>query len=169
MAEVDSTGRWIGCTTTTSISMRSAPSIRVYEFPGFTFNTGAIVATAGILAWADFDPLVHWERRPRHAHSGVFGGGDRSPLNYVLTRKAQRGELSLERVEFMSWAMAPLQQVRYRSGARRLAAPRAAVPALAHWAGKSTRSSCLPRTPGCCAATTPSTTGGCRGVGSADA
>lgn len=107
-----------------------------FAFPGFTFNTGALLGTSAILTRADFDPWVRWEHRPRAIHPDVFGGVEQGVLNYVLMRKAQQGELSLERVDHLLWALRALRQISWERAGGRLPAPHTDPATLAHWAGK---------------------------------
>jgi len=73
-----------------------------FQFPGFAFNTGQLVATRGILCRADFDSYVDWESR-QVRHPEVFKLGEQGLLNYVLQRKAHEGALTLRRMPFMLW------------------------------------------------------------------
>ncbi|HEY2342132.1 MAG TPA: hypothetical protein VGH90_03830 [Chthoniobacteraceae bacterium] len=72
-----------------------------FVFPGFTFNTGQIVATTGVLSWTDFSAFVAPENPPRVLHPEIFKFGEQGLLNYVLMKKAQIGACSLERQKFM--------------------------------------------------------------------
>jgi hypothetical protein len=75
-----------------------------YKYPGFTFNTGQIVATSGILKRNDFDEYVNWGRVPSLRHPDIFRCGEQGLLNYILTRKQAKNEISLRRVRFMEVA-----------------------------------------------------------------
>lgn len=81
-----------------------------YQFPGFTFNTGQIVATSGIFKRSEFDEYVNWGRVPSLRHSDIFRCGEQGLLNYILTRKQAQGQISLRRVNFMEVADQPSAQ-----------------------------------------------------------
>lgn len=106
-----------------------------FIFPNFTFNTGQLVATTGILTRADFESLVDFSDPPRLTRPDIFRYTDQGVLNYVLQKRCQEGSLSLERVEFMWWAgwLKP-QNVK----ARKLA-DGSGYPYLVHWAGPKGR------------------------------
>jgi len=73
-----------------------------FAFPGYTFNAGHVVATTGMLRLEDYMPLIDFDGtgRPRH---DCFEPGDQGVLNYLLLKKAQAGELTLDRAPFMVW------------------------------------------------------------------
>ena len=73
-----------------------------FAFPGYGFNGGQIVATTGRITEADFDGLLDWQTRTVQ-HLDIFQKGDQGLTNYVVLRKAQRGEISLRREPFMVW------------------------------------------------------------------
>jgi hypothetical protein len=103
-----------------------------FVFPGYTFNIGQVVATSGILQRADFEPFVRFEGIPAKLHPDVFGGVHQGIVNYVLLKKAQDGELTLERLPFMEWApTTPRPMTR----TRKLTAD-SPYPSMVHWAGR---------------------------------
>ena len=71
-----------------------------FEFPGYGFNTGQVVATTGKITKLDFIGLVDWQTRTVK-HPEVFKMGEQGLLNYVALRKAQNGELTIRRERFM--------------------------------------------------------------------
>ena len=71
-----------------------------FEFPGYGFNTGQIVATTGKITQQDFSGLVDWQARTV-MHPEVFKMGEQGLLNYVALRKAQKCELTIRREPFM--------------------------------------------------------------------
>jgi hypothetical protein len=72
-----------------------------FEFPHYTFNTGQIVATTGLLSRGLFDPHVVWNDPPRVRRPEVFKLGEQGLLNYLLMRAEQDRRVSLRRVRFM--------------------------------------------------------------------
>src|SRR3954471_12546197 len=58
-------------------------SRRDSEFPGvsFTFNSGQLVATGGLLRRDDFESLVHWSAPRRVAQPDAFNASDQGVLN----------------------------------------------------------------------------------------
>jgi len=107
-----------------------------FKFPGYTFNVGQLVATSGILRREDFEPLVLFSATPQRIRSDIFGGHDQGVINYVLLKKAQEGELSLGRVNFMLWGWSRLP----RSGSQAIRTGRLSssspYPYLIHWHGR---------------------------------
>lgn len=75
-----------------------------FTFPGYVFNSGALVATSGRLIRSDFEPLVDFTPPPRLRHSSIFKCADQGVLNYVVLKKAQLGQLSLRRLPLQQWA-----------------------------------------------------------------
>jgi lipopolysaccharide biosynthesis glycosyltransferase len=73
-----------------------------YQFPGFVFNSGAIVATTGVLSRSDFEPFVDWRGlMPTGRCPDIFKSADQGILNYLLQKKKQNLELSVGTVQFM--------------------------------------------------------------------
>ncbi len=102
-----------------------------FVLPGFTFNVGQLAGTSGLLKRADFEPYMRFDEAPRIRNRDVFKADDQGILNYVLVKKAQEGELTLERLPFMEWAGSfPRRKVRVR----RLD-DQSPYPFLMHWAG----------------------------------
>jgi len=108
--------------------MRAFPG---FEFPGWVFNSGQIVATTGLLRREDFEPLLAF-REPRECrYPEIFRAGEQGVLNYVLLSQAQRGKLRIRRHRFMKWAPA------VRADAIRTADLEGdGHPFLLHWAGR---------------------------------
>jgi hypothetical protein len=103
-----------------------------FAYPGFTFNSGQILASTGILKRDDFRDLVSWEGVvPLLKHPEVFSCGDQGIMNYVLAKMAQTNKLTLGKCKFMVWPKskeaAELDLKRIKSGA--------GYPFLLHWAG----------------------------------
>lgn len=72
-----------------------------FNYPGFTFNTGNVVATTGILHRTDFEPLVRFGNPPQLTHPEIFRCGEQGVLNYALMKKQAQGHISLRRHRFM--------------------------------------------------------------------
>jgi hypothetical protein len=107
-----------------------------YVFPGFTFNSGQIVATTGILRRSDFEPFVSFALKPKKLRSDVFALRDQGILNYLLVKKAQQGELTLGREQFMRWGFNK-QLCRGPQAIRtKKMTASSPYPYLVHWAGK---------------------------------
>ncbi len=102
-----------------------------FKFPNYTFNTGQIVATGGILKREDFTSLIDWNNCPPILmHPQVFKNGDQGALNYVLMSKEQRGALTISRIPFMKWGVGEISQFDLKSIANN-----SPYPYLIHWAG----------------------------------
>jgi hypothetical protein len=106
-----------------------------FVFPGYTFNGGQFVGTTGILKRADFEPFVRFGARPEVTRPDVFRLADQGTLNYVLMKKAQVGELTLQRAPFMVWGPNHSR----RTVRRRKLTARSPYFFLMHWAGKKRR------------------------------
>ena len=88
-----------------------------FAFPNYTFNSGQIVATGGLINRNDFDPLINWSGlRLSLKHPEVFTmGGDQGILNYVLLKKASQNAISISRVPFMKWHEEELNSLEFCS------------------------------------------------------
>lgn len=72
-----------------------------FTYPGFTFNTGQLVATTGILQRKDFDQFIAWDNPPTIKHPKIFCMAEQGILNYVLMQKLAASQITLARVPFM--------------------------------------------------------------------
>jgi hypothetical protein len=106
-----------------------------FVFPGYTFNAGQLVATSGILQRGDFEPFVRFGARPALIHQDVFACIDQGVINYMLLKKAQRGELKLERLNFMLWGWARLPVLGTQAVRTRKLEVNSPYPYLVHWHG----------------------------------
>jgi hypothetical protein len=102
-----------------------------FVFPNYTFNTGQIIATTGILKREDFEPFLRFSEPPTFIYPGVFADGEQGLLNYVLMRKHQDGKASLRREAFMWWA----GWLSERTVKIRRLTEDSPYPVLVHWAG----------------------------------
>lgn len=102
-----------------------------FEFPGYGFNGGQIVATTGRVTKDDFDGLLDWQKRVVK-HPDIFKKGDQGLTNYVVLRKAQSGQLSVRREPFMVW---PGDSDRSKRVQLEDLTVSGAVQQLVHWAG----------------------------------
>lgn len=99
--------------------------------PGYYFNSGQFVATAGVIEPEDFDGIVQWGRPLKGLNKQAFVFGDQSILNYVFPKLAATGRLTLGTCDFMELARTEyfwnvgLETIRHRQG----------KPTLLHWAG----------------------------------
>jgi len=102
-----------------------------FEFEGYCFNGGQLVARTGVLTKADFDPLVIWNRPVALKYPDIFFEGDQGVLNYLLQKKSRRQELTVALADFSRWGSSPeidkysLDAIRRHEG----------YPFVIHWAG----------------------------------
>lgn len=101
-----------------------------FRTPAFTFNTGQIVATSGVLARSDFEAVIEWTEPRRLRHPDIFKNGDQGIMNYVLLCKLVAGEVSVDRVPFMLWGLEQTASVSLPDPLRR-----SSHRDLIHWAG----------------------------------
>ncbi len=73
-----------------------------FDFPGYGFNGGQIVATTGRIAKEDLAGLLDWHTRTV-MHPEIFKKGDQGLTNYIVLRKVQQGTLTIRREPFMVW------------------------------------------------------------------
>ncbi len=73
-----------------------------FDFPGYGFNGGQIVATTGCITKLDLHGLLDWHTRTV-MHPAIFKKGDQGLTNYVVLKKVQQGKLTLRREPFMVW------------------------------------------------------------------
>lgn len=102
-----------------------------FEFPGYGFNGGQIVATTGRISQQDFDGLMDWQTRTIN-RPDVFKKGDQGLTNYVVLRKVQQGQLTIRREPFMVWPgeAARAQHIRVED-----LSPSGLQQQVLHWAG----------------------------------
>jgi glycosyltransferase involved in cell wall biosynthesis len=104
-----------------------------FQFPGFVFNVGQIVATSGLLTWDDFLPHLRIEPRIEVLHPEIFPGSDQGLLNYLLLKKISRQEISLRRHAFMRWGHNPAYG---KMSLHDIARRQSSYTFLIHWAGR---------------------------------
>jgi hypothetical protein len=102
-----------------------------FIFPNYTFNSGQMVATTGILRREDFEPFLRFDEPPVHIYPDIFDFGEQGVLNYVLMKKFQLNQITLRRVSFMWWA-GWLDENRVKTKQLKRYSP---YPVLVHWAG----------------------------------
>lgn len=104
-----------------------------FVFPNYTFNSGQVVGTGGLILRSDFDGLINWNGlRLSLKHPEVFTmGGDQGILNYVLLKKAAQGQITIARVPFMKWFEEELNA--FDVDKMTQSSP---YPFLIHWAGR---------------------------------
>jgi hypothetical protein len=102
-----------------------------FEFPGYGFNTGQIVATTGCITKQDFDGLVDWQARTA-THPEIFTIGEQGLTNYMVLRKVQQGKLTIRREPFMVWpgGAVPAEHIQMQDFT-----PQGRHQQLIHWAG----------------------------------
>ena len=82
-----------------------------FKFSGKTFNSGQWVGTPGLVSRKDFCEVLHWGNPPELKDPSFFMPGDQGILNYVLSKLAQQGTLSLGRIPLMLWAVRDIEQL----------------------------------------------------------
>jgi hypothetical protein len=102
-----------------------------FRFPGYAFNTGVFVGTSGILKREVFEPHLQWGSPIRLKAPQVFSCADQGLLNYVLTKLAADGDLTLRPANFMIWGFSDeAKQLEVRR-----VASRRGYDAILHYAG----------------------------------
>jgi hypothetical protein len=102
-----------------------------FEFPGYGFNTGQIVASTGCITRKDFEGLMDWQTRIVN-DPDIFKLGEQGLCNYVVLRKAQQGKLTIRRESFMVW---PGELARARHIQLKDLTSESPHQQLIHWAG----------------------------------
>jgi hypothetical protein len=102
-----------------------------FEFPGYGFNTGQIVATTGLITKQDFDGLLDWKTRTV-THPEIFKKGEQGLVNYMILRKVQQGKLTIRREPLMVWPGEPVsaEHIQVKDFT-----PESQHKQLIHWAG----------------------------------
>jgi lipopolysaccharide biosynthesis glycosyltransferase len=101
-----------------------------FHFPGTTFNTGQYVATGGILKRDDFD-AVNWTTTPPSLkYPEIFKNGDQGVLNYVLSKKAEAGQVTIGGIPFMKYGLEEIGDLDLSK-----IAENSPYPFVIHWAG----------------------------------
>ena len=107
-----------------------------FNFPNFTFNTGQFVGITGTLKREDFNPFIEWKEPRVQLYREAFTfGGEQPLLNYMLMKKADKGEITLKQLDFMREGLHPetklvnLDQIKNKKG----------YPFIIHWHDKKTK------------------------------
>jgi len=113
-------------------------------YPGFTFNTGQMIVTGGLLEPGELKDFVKLDQFPYWSKEADIRlpCRDQSLLNIILPIKAVRGEIRLNSVVFMFWS---------ERSAKKLALDdviAGRLPYVIHWMG-AVRSPCLKRMTRC--------------------
>ena len=82
-----------------------------FHFRGKTFNSGQWVGTPGLVSREDFCQGLHWGNPPQLKDPSCFMNGDQGIFNYVLSKLAQQGTLSLGHIPLMLWAVRDIEQL----------------------------------------------------------
>ena len=77
------------------------------------FNSGHWVANTGLLSRRELEPFLDYQPSRVRLKTNIFRGWDQGLFNYLVRRKAQRGEISLARDGFWRW---PSDQLMYEDG-----------------------------------------------------
>lgn len=107
-----------------------------FRFPDFTFNTGQIMATSGILKREDFENFLEWTqpRVMKYRHVFTFGG-EQPLLNYLVMKKMGEGKLTVRRNFFMREGQHPdtaaivIEKIKNKTG----------YPFIVHWHDKKSQ------------------------------
>lgn len=103
-------------------------------FPGFSFNTGQLVLTTGIVGYGDLSNYVDFRPRANVKNQEIFKLYDQGLLNYIFPKQEQAGSIKIGRANFMRWmsfrarennAENILDDIRNMNG----------LPVILHWAG----------------------------------
>jgi len=114
-----------------------------FKFPGYGFNSGQWVGTAGVLKRTDFERTLQWSYPPKPIHPEIVFEGDQAHLNFTLHMKQQFEGLSVARQRIMVW---PEKQNADFLDLEKIARKSRDYPYIVHWAGmKFKKMSELPR------------------------
>ncbi len=104
-----------------------------FNIPNFTFNTGQFVGTTDTFKREEFSRFIEWkEPRIQLFREAFTFGGEQPLLNYMLMKKADRGEITLRRLDFMREGLHPETQL---VNIERIIS-RQGYPFLIHWHDK---------------------------------
>jgi lipopolysaccharide biosynthesis glycosyltransferase len=75
------------------------------SYPGFTFNTGCLLMTAGAIDKKEIEKFFRQHKYPYWTKLGtkIFPTGDQSLLNLILPQKVSKKELRWKYIPFMWW------------------------------------------------------------------
>lgn len=108
---------------------------RFFEFPGYSFNTGQLVVTTGILQRSDFGNLIQWQEHPVINHQHIFSCVDQGLLNYVLPAAEKKQLITIGKADF-------LMGINYKEVSEisidNLRTKKMQTPKVLHWAGSNT-------------------------------
>lgn len=74
-----------------------------YRYPGFIFNTGAMLFNTAILIENDFNGIIKWQERATPLHDNIFLCEDQGIINYVIGKKILDNEITYAPVELQVW------------------------------------------------------------------
>jgi len=76
-----------------------------FVYPGYTFNTGQMIVTPGIIAEAELRKYILFDKYPYWTDfaKGHMPTADQSLLNILLPRMHQKGQLTVDTLDFMIW------------------------------------------------------------------
>jgi hypothetical protein len=103
----------------------------VYRFPGYAFNGGQMVITAGMFRQEDFASLVEFGPIPKNRYPEIFKHGDQGILNYFLAKAAAEGRARVAYEDFWIWGWDKKKMAEIGVGQLRVGG----IPQIAHWAG----------------------------------
>lgn len=102
-----------------------------YEYPGYLFNCGQLVVNTSKFSEADFSDIIEWKENMAPLVPGIFVGEDQGILNYVISRKIRKNEISLRSHHFFLWGWSE-EAREIRLSNIKLGKP---YPFLIHWYG----------------------------------
>ncbi|HMJ46819.1 MAG TPA: hypothetical protein VK498_05785 [Ferruginibacter sp.] len=77
-----------------------------YNYPGFVFNTGAMLFNTTILDSKDFDGIIRWQENALPLHDNVFLCEDQGILNFLIGNKILDKKISYASKDLQLWGFA---------------------------------------------------------------
>lgn len=102
-----------------------------YVYPGYGFNSGQMVVSAGRLNEKDFEEVLVFGDDITCKYPGVLKYNDQGVLNYVVAAAAQRNIVTVRHENFWIWPGRPETQQISLEGIK----ARIGTPYILHWAG----------------------------------
>lgn len=108
-----------------------------FSFPGYSFNTGQLIAKTGLLTRTDFEDVITLKEYPEIKRTNIFACVDQGILNYVLPKQEGAERISIGKADFLVGIRYPVvAQITLGDLQRTVARYQSVL----HWAGRNTKS-----------------------------
>ena len=79
-----------------------------FKYPGYSFNSGQVFGTSGILKMDDFEDTLIWSNPPKSKFPTIIPNGDQSQLNFHIHKWEALNKIKVARLKLMIYPKNPL-------------------------------------------------------------